>query len=98
MHRRGPASRASTREHGLYLYRYARCRCEICRKANADAHQLIVERYTAEGGRGSHGTYYRYKTGCRCSDCRRASADYSRAYKRRRREEKVADSLPAPAS
>jgi len=76
----------ATNEHGLYLYRYGRCRCDMCRKANAESHQQLVARYAAEGGRGAHGTYYRYKTGCRCSTCREASAAYSRAYKKRRRE------------
>jgi hypothetical protein len=77
---------APLRGHGsTYEYQYGRCRCELCRAANAADHRRIMERYKAKGGRGDHGTTYRYDTGCRCDGCREAKNRRSREWKRKMR-------------
>lgn len=77
------------RGHGsTYSYQYEKCRCTLCRAANATYHRLLLARYRATGGRGEHGTYYRWQTGCRCRACLDASAAVSREKKRKRREQR----------
>lgn len=76
------------RGHGsIYEYQYKKCRCRLCRAANAEVHRELMDRYRAEGGRGAHGTPYRYETGCRCSKCREAHNTKSREYKRLRKQQ-----------
>lgn len=62
--------------HGSSGYSHHRCRCQICRDANAEA----ARRYRAKQRRPipehAHGSIYGYSHyGCRCDRCKRAQAD-----------------------
>lgn len=61
--------------HGLNGYSNYRCRCEICRKSNAD-YQRAWRRRDREIPEHVHGTQSGYTNYmCRCRRCRKAHAE-----------------------
>lgn len=66
------------------------CRCDSCRRANAENHAQYMAKVRAEGRTlGEHGTDLAYDTGCRCEDCREAHNAKSRAFKAKRRAQRA---------
>lgn len=80
------------------MYSNHRCRCEACKRANADAQtayqrrlgrrpaaEVFVERRAAAEARDNHGTEGRYRLGCHCRPCKDASAAARRSRRERAR-------------
>lgn len=78
-------------EHGtVYRYSCCKCRCDLCRRANADwqlwyyhgGRQEIADR----GKKGCTRDYLSYGRGCRCGPCSNAMMDWQRAYRAAKKE------------
>lgn len=67
-------------EHGLTRYRRYKCKCDICRAAQAQA--MRDYRNGGERGKIEHGTRSCYNTGCRQGECVQANRDYQRDWMR----------------
>lgn len=76
--------------HGTrHTYRYRRCRCEPCVKANADYQRQANRRrklllLTATLPHGTRNVYTNYM--CRCTACKAAAAQDSRERRAKRRQ------------
>jgi hypothetical protein len=89
-------------KHGtVSRYRYHKCRCDDCRRAN----RLLKRRERHEGQDGpefgmktaQHGTRSKYVRGCRCGLCKEANRIYQREKMAERRAEgKVIDKRTGP--
>ena len=71
--------------HGtLYRYTHHRCRCEDCRRANAEYQRWYYHEGRAEIAKRELpgcGTRQSYSRGCRCGDCRTANTTYMQVWK-----------------
>lgn len=81
----------SADDHGtLSTYTNHGCRCEACKRANADYHRNLrrTRRAALAAGRApglKHGSFSTYTNhGCRCEACKRAKREYRRRYRQRR--------------
>jgi hypothetical protein len=70
-------------------YRNLKCRCERCRRANADdAAQRKAARRNAPTPRRVHGTVNGYDNySCRCARCTKAHTDAARNLRHRRKQQ-----------
>ncbi len=90
----------SERAHGLTSTYQAGCRCDDCKRAQAD---YAKQRYEArkagdvrKPGERKHGTRAMYlRGGCRCAECKAAESTYRREYEQRRR---AGHAGPAPVT
>lgn len=78
-----PWTLTSPAKHGtIGMYSNHRCRCELCRKANAESHLAYMHRT----GRSKphvppeHGTRAKFCSGCRCYSCVEANRVYIREW------------------
>lgn len=80
--------RVSVYTHGSgNTYDYRRCRCDLCKRANAERHLRARDRRrarlaTADVKHGFASTYTNWD--CRCEPCREAGAVKNAADRRRR--------------
>jgi len=78
-------------EHGRYRYTHYKCRCDICRKANADYCRKRREIRSTQDITAPHGkrtTYTNY--GCRCGECTEAHRIYQSQYIARKKDQSYA--------
>jgi hypothetical protein len=65
-------------------YVHLHCRCDLCRKSNADycANRRVQRSLLEPTVHGKYSTYVNY--GCRCGPCTRANSEQSKDYYQRK--------------
>ncbi|MGD9749705.1 MAG: hypothetical protein AB7W59_01800 [Acidimicrobiia bacterium] len=95
-----PAAPGGGRPHGVYATYRSGCRCDECRRANADhcrdnsrayykrnyaKRTFVAGRWIAPLPEEKHGKPTTYSLfGCRCLSCTRANSEYRAAWRARR--------------
>jgi hypothetical protein len=75
--------------HGHHRYKYYKCRCTVCRAANAAYQQKMAKKLSkVEPPKHGLSGYTNYR--CRCDVCIDAHAEYCREYKLRKKRERQA--------